>query len=120
MSSISFPLELKDHIQSSIQWYDPSIKVSFTEFNDPTTNTPMVDMEYDPTQIPEDRVQDILVWVKRETQEVIHLRTIDFPHLLNEDQLKVVLHTIKALGYNHLKVEVGTYSTPFMTQISLF
>ena len=95
MSFIGFPLDLKDHVQSSIQWYDPSIKVSFTEFIDPTTNTPIVDMEYDSTQIPEDQVQIILQWVKRKTQEYTPARTIDFPYLLNEDELKVVVHTLE-------------------------
>lgn len=122
MTFIRFPLALKEHIQSSILWYDPSIEVSFTEFVDPTTNTPMVDMEYDPTQIPEDRVQDILEWIKRKVKEaeVIHPRTIVFPNLLNEDQLKVVIHVLNALGLNHHKIEIVTNTNPFTTQITLF
>lgn len=119
MAFIRFPLSLKDHIQSSIQWYDPSIKVSFTEFNDPTTNTPMVDMEYDPTQIPEDQVQDILQWVKRKSQEVIHPQSIVFPHLLNEEQLKVAIHVLNALGH-HMNIEIDHNTNPFTTQITLF
>ena len=119
MAFIRFPLALKDHIQASIQWYDPSIKVSFTEFNDPSTNTHMVDMEYDTSTIPEDQVQDILEWVKRKSQEVIHPRTIDFPYLLNEDQLKVVVHVLNALG-PHMNIEINHNATPFTTQITLF
>lgn len=82
----------------------------------------MVDMEYDPTQIPEDQVQDLQDWIKRKVKEAegIQVRTIDFPHLLNEDQLKDVIHVLKALGYNHHKVEIDTYSNPFTTQITLF
>ena len=119
MSFIRFPLALKDHIQSSIHWYDPSIKVSFTEFNDSSTNTPMVDMEYDPTQIPEDQVQNILQWVKRKSQEAIHPRSIDFPYLLNEDQLKAVILILNTLGYHH-RIEIDTNTNPFMTHITLF
>nr|DAY04852.1 MAG TPA: hypothetical protein [Caudoviricetes sp.] len=119
MAFIRFPLVLKGHIQSSIQWYDPSIKVFFTEFIDPTSNTPMVDMEYDPTQIPEDRVQDILQWVKRKSQEVIRPRTIVFPYLLNEEQLKAVIHVLNALGHHH-RIEIDTNTTPFTTQFALF
>lgn len=107
MTFIRFPLSLKDHIQSSLQWYDPSIKVSFTEFVDPTTNTPMVDMEYDPSSIPEDRVQDILNWIKKKGhEELTRPKTIIFQHLLNEDQLKVVVHTLKTLGCNEFKIGV--------------
>ena len=119
MTFIRFPLALKDHVHSSIQWYDPSIKVSFIEFNDPTANTPMVDMEYDPTQIPEDQVQDILQWVKRKTQELIHPRTINFPYLLNEDQLKAVVHVLESLGH-HMKIEIDHNTATFTTQFTLF
>jgi len=122
MAFIRFPLSLKDHIQTSIQRYDPSVKVSFTGFIDPTTNTPMVDMEYDPTQIPEDQVQDLQDWIKREVKEAeeIQVRTINFPCLLNEDQLKVVIHVTKALGYSYHKIEINSYSKPFTTQVTLF
>lgn len=119
MTFIRFPLSLKDHIQSSLQWYDPGIKVSFTEFIDPTTSISMVDMEYDPSSIPEDQVQGILNWIKKkEHEEFTRPKTIIFQHLLNEDQLKVVVHTLNTLGYNAFKIGVDP---EFMkTEFTLF
>lgn len=79
----------------------------------------MVDMEYDPIQIPEDQIQDIQDWINKKSHEFIQVRTINFPHLLNEDQLKVVMHVLKALGYNHPNIEIDAYTTPFTTRFTL-
>lgn len=119
MTSIRFPLSLKDYIQSSLQWYDPNIKVSFTEFIDPATNISMVDMEYDPTQIPEELVQTLQDWIKnRGHMEFTRPKTIIFNHLLNEDHLKAVVHTLNTLGYNRFKIGVDP---EFMeTEFTLF
>lgn len=79
----------------------------------------MVDMEYDSTQISYDQVQDILQWVERKSQDVIRPRTINFPYLLNEDQLKAVIHVLNAIGHRH-NIEIETYTNPFTTQIAVF
>ena len=70
------------------------------EFLDPKTNTLMVDMEYAPSSIPEDQVQDILEWInKKFHEEIVRSHEVIFNHLLNEDQLKVVIHTLCSLGH---------------------
>lgn len=118
MAFVRFPLSFKDYIQSF--WlYEPNIKASFTEFIDPTTNIPMVDMEYDSAQIPEDRVRDLQAWIKKKEQvEFTRPKTIIFQRLLNEEQLKVVTHTLKTLGYN--KFNVGVDPEFMKTEFTLF
>ena len=60
----------------------------------------MVDMAFDPSSIPEDQVQDILDWIINKSQEeTVQQHEVFFPHLLNEDQLKVVVHTLRSLGH---------------------
>lgn len=53
-----------------------------------------------PSSIPEDQVQDILDWINKKSQEeLVQSHEVFFPHLLNEDQLKVVIHTLRSLGH---------------------
>lgn len=76
-------------------------------------------MEYNPAQIPEDRVQDLRDWIEnRGHMEFTRPKTIVFQHLLNEDQLKDVVHTLSTLGYNEFKIVVDP---EFMvTEFTLF
>ena len=93
-SFIRFPSVLKDLIQSSL----------------------MVDLEYDPSSIPEDRVRVILDWInKKSREEVVQSHEVIFNHLLNEDQLKVVIHSLRSLGHE-FDVSIrgeGMFSTVF-------
>ena len=84
MTFIRFPSSLKDHIQSSILWFNPSIKVSFTEFIDPKTNTLMVDMEYSNEDLNEKQANDVHAMIKRSTidlqEKSIHMFRFTLTH----------------------------------------
>lgn len=59
MSSIRFPSVLKT--------INPDFKPTFTEFIDPKTNTPMVDMEYTNEDLTEKQSKDTQAMNKRQT-----------------------------------------------------
>lgn len=115
MTFIRFPASLQSHIKDSLKFFNPDLKVSFMEFIDPNTQEHLVDMEYSTEDIPEDRVQDIINWIKKKSQE--EPKSITFNEYLAEDQLDLVVHVHHSIGHTQYKIEVTTH--PFMTRITL-
>lgn len=119
MSFIRFPLELKSAIQNAIKILNPSIPPSFSELVDPIAGQEMVDMDYVPSAIPEEFVQDILHWINNQRE----LKTVTFNSLLTEDQLRAVNEFINLQGIQQVKeIEIVTDARGrgYLTQFTLF